>query len=31
MSRDPKNAPLPAGKFEPSTTTTVEMTEIDGI
>ena len=27
MSRDP----LPIAKFEPSTTTTVEMTEIDGI
>lgn len=27
MSREP----LPAAKFEPSTTTTVEMTEIDGI
>lgn len=31
MSRDFRNAPLPAEKFEPSTTKTVEMTEIDGV
>lgn len=31
MSRDTKDAPLPAEKFEPSTTATVEMTEIDGM
>ena len=30
MSRDPKTAPLPAEKFEPSVTAAVEMTEIDG-
>ncbi len=31
MSRDPKDAPLPTAKFEPSTSATVEMTEIDGM
>ena len=31
MSRNPKDAPLPAARFEPSTTATVEMTEIDGM
>ena len=31
MSRDPSSAPLPASKFEVSTSETVEMTEIDGI
>lgn len=31
MSRDPTEVPLPDAKFEPSTTTTVEMTEIDGM
>ena len=31
MSRDTKDAPLPVEKFELSTTTTVEMTEIDGM
>lgn len=30
MSRNLNDAPLPAAKFELSTTTTVEMTEIDG-
>lgn len=29
MSRNPQDAPLPAAKFEPATTATVEMTEID--
>ena len=31
MSRNPKDAPLPAEKFELSTATAVEMTEIDGM
>lgn len=31
MSRNPNDAPLPAEKYELSTTTTVEMTEIDGM
>ena len=31
MSRNPQDAPLPAAKFEPATTATVEMTEIDGM
>jgi len=31
MSRNPKDAPLPTEKFEPSTSQTVEMTEIDGM
>lgn len=31
MSRNPKDAPLPAARFEPATTATVEMTEIDGM
>lgn len=31
MSRNPKDAPLPAEKFELSTSETVEMTEIDGM
>ena len=31
MSRNPKDAPLPAEKFELSTTTAVEMTEVDGM
>ncbi len=31
MSRNPKDSPLSAEKFEPATTTTVEMTEIDGV
>lgn len=31
MSRDPKDAPLPAARFEPSASATVEMTEIDGM
>lgn len=31
MSRDPKEAPLPAWKYEPTTTETVEMSEIDGL
>lgn len=31
MSRDPKESPLPAWKYEPTTTETVEMTEIDGM
>lgn len=31
MSRNSTEAPLPDSKFEPSTTTTVEMTEIDGM
>lgn len=31
MSRNPKDAPLPAARFEPATTATVELTEIDGI
>lgn len=31
MSRDPKEGPLPARKHEPTTTETVEMTEIDGM
>lgn len=31
MSRNPQDAPLPAARFEPATTATVEMTEIDGM
>lgn len=31
MSRNPKDAPLPVEKFEPSISRTVEMTEIDGL
>ena len=31
MSRDPKEKPLPAWKYGPPTTETVEMTEIDGM
>lgn len=31
MSRNPKDVPLPAAKFEPATSATVEMTEIDGM
>ena len=31
MARNPKDNPLPAAKFEPSTTATVEMTETDGM
>ncbi len=31
MSRNPKDSPLSAEKFEQATTATVEMTEIDGI
>ena len=31
MGRNPKDAPLPAAKFEPATSATVEMTEIDGM
>ena len=31
MSRNPQDAPLPAAKFEPATTATVELTEIDGM
>lgn len=31
MGRDPKDAPLLSAKFEPSTTATVEMPEIDGM
>lgn len=30
MSRNPKDVPLLAGRFEPATTETVELTEIDG-
>lgn len=31
MSRNPQDAPLPAARFEPATTATVELTEIDGM
>lgn len=31
MSRNPQDAPLPAARFEPATTATVEMTESDGM
>lgn len=31
MSRNPQDAPLPAAMFEPATTATVELTEIDGM
>ena len=31
MSRNPQDAPLPAAKFEPAATATVELTEIDGM
>lgn len=31
MSRNPKDAPLPAEKFEPSISRTAEMTEINGL
>ena len=31
MSRNPQDAPLPAAKFEPATTATVEMSGIDGL
>lgn len=31
MSRNPKDAPLPAEKFKKSTSQTVAMTEIDGM
>ena len=31
MSRNPKGAPLPAARFEPATTATVEMSGIDGL
>lgn len=31
MSRNPEELPLPAEKYEPPTTASVEMTEIDGM
>lgn len=31
MNGNPQDAPLPAARFEPATTATVELTEIDGM